>query len=432
MKFQECDYILCQFILSLEFILKKERNKTYIMMKKTLLFSCLFAFSLGVQAQDNHGYGADDSQFKSLAEEVAHLKKSNDMFNVYINYAASVQAVSDEGHEWSAGFKNKHLRLEFKGNLTDKLYYRFCYRLNKSNVASSEDNFARSTDVMMMGYKFSDKLSVEAGKIFQPFGGFEVDENPVYIYEFSDLTGGMECYLGGAIVAYKPIPTQEFVVGVTNAHNDKFADVYGDNSMSIEGDGTHSRRLEKSRIPLGYSLAWNGSFLNDKILTRWSWGIESEARHKHSRMLILGQKLNLERLQWYFDYMSQNDGIDRLGLASDELRGFFTSSGNDVWMSDIHYNSFITKLNWQFVPRWNLMLKGMYETASVTKIDRFKDFRKSYGYVGSVEYYPIKGQDLRIFLAYVGKKVTYKEGVGLDKYNTNRIELGFKYRIKAY
>lgn len=95
------------------------------MMKKTLLCSCLFALSLGVQAQDNHGYGADDCQFKSLAEEVAHLKKSNDMFNVYINYAASVQAVSDEGHEWSAGFKNKHLRLEVKGNLTDKLYYRF-------------------------------------------------------------------------------------------------------------------------------------------------------------------------------------------------------------------------------------------------------------------------------------------------------------------
>ena len=95
-------------------------------------------------------------------------------------------------------------------------------------------------------------------------------------------------------------------------------------------------------------------------------------------------------------------------------------------------NSFITKLNWQFAPQWNLMLKGMYETASVTKVDRFKDFRKSYGYVGSVEYYPVKSQDFRVFLAYVGRKVTYKDGVGLDKYNTNRIELGFKYRIKAY
>ena len=393
---------------------------------------CLLALSVSMNAQDNHGYGGDDGHFKSLAEEVTKLKKSNDMFNVYLNTAASAQVETDNEHEWSTGSKNKHLRLEIKGNLTDKLYYRFCYRMTNSNVARSEDNFARSTDVVMIGYRFSDKFSVEAGKIFQPFGGYEVDENPIYIYEYSDLTGGLECYLGGVVVNYKPIPTQEFVVGVTNAHNDKFADVYGDNSLAIEGDGTQNRILEKTRIPLGYSLGWNGSFLNNRLLTRWSWGIEGEARHKYSRMLILGQKLNLDRLQWYFDYMYQNDGLDRFGLASREVRDFFPAVGGEVWMSDVHYTSFITKLNWQFAPQWNLMLKGMYETASVTKVDRFKDFRKSYGYVGSVEYYPVKSQDFRVFLAYVGRKVTYKDGVGLDKYNTNRIELGFKYRIKAY
>lgn len=393
---------------------------------------CLLALSVSMNAQDNHGYGGDDGHFKSLAEEVTKLKKSSDMFNVYLNTAASVQVETDNEHEWSTGFKNKHLRLEIKGNLTDKLYYRFCYRMTNSNVARSEDNFARSTDVVMIGYRFSDKLSVEAGKIFQPFGGYEVDENPIYIYEYSDLTGGLECYLGGVVVNYKPVPTQEIVVGVTNAHNDKFADVYGDNSLAIEGDGTQNRILEKTRIPLGYSLGWNGSFLNNRLLTRWSWGIEGEARHKYSRMLILGQKLNLDRLQWYFDYMYQNDGLDRFGLASREVRDFFPAVGGEVWMSDVHYTSFITKLNWQFAPQCNLMLKGMYETASVTKVDRFKDFRKSYGYVGSVEYYPVKSQDFRVFLAYVGRKVTYKDGVGLDKYNTNRIELGFKYRIKAY
>ena len=393
---------------------------------------CLLALSVSMNAQDNHGYGGDDGHFKSLAEEVTKLKKSNDMFNVYLNTAASAQVETDNEHEWSTGFKNKHLRLEIKGNLTDKLYYRFCYRMTNSNVARSEDNFARSTDVVMIGYRFSDKLSVEAGMIFQPLGGYEVDENPIYIYEYSDLTGGLECYLGGVVVNYKPVPTQEIVVGVTNAHNDKFADVYGDNSLAIEGDGTQNRILEKTRIPLGYSLGWNGSFLNNRLLTRWSWGIEGEARHKYSRMLILGQKLNLDRLQWYFDYMYQNDGLDRFGLASREVRDFFPAVGGEVWMSDVHYTSFITKLNWQFAPQWNLMLKGMYETASVTKVDRFKDFRKSYGYVGSVEYYPVKSQDFRVFLAYVGRKVTYKDGVGLDKYNTNRIELGFKYRIKAY
>ena len=402
------------------------------MTRKTLLCCCLLALSISMNAQDNHGYGGDDGHFKSLAEEVTKLKKSNDMFNVYLNTAASVQVETDNEHEWSTGFKNKHLRLEIKGNLTDKLYYRFCYRMTNSNVARSEDNFARSTDVVMIGYRFSDKFSVEAGKIFQPFGGYEVDENPIYIYEYSDLTGGLECYLGGVVVNYKPVPTQEIVVGVTNAHNDKFADVYGDNSLAIEGDGTQNRILEKTRIPLGYSLGWNGSFLNNRLLRRWSWEIEGEARHKYSRMLILGQKLDLDRLQWYFDYMYQNDGLDRFGLASREVRDFFPAVGGEVWMSDVNYTSFITKLNWQFAPQWNLMLKGMYETASVTKVDRFKDFRKSYGYVGSVEYYPVKSQDFRVFLAYVGRKVTYKDGVGLDKYNTNRIELGFKYRIKAY
>lgn len=402
------------------------------MTRKTLLCCCLLALSVSMNAQDNHGYGGDDGHFKSLAEEVTKLKKSNDMFNVYLNTAASAQVETDNEHEWSTGFKNKHLRLELKGNLTDKLYYRFCYRMTNSNVARSEDNFARSTDVVMIGYRFSDKFSVEAGKIFQPLGGYEVDENPIYIYEYSDLTGGLECYLGGVVVNYKPVPTQEIVVGVTNAHNDKFVDVYGDNSLAIEGDGTQNRILEKTRIPLGYSLGWNGSFLNNRLLTRWSWGIEGEARHKYSRMLILGQKLNLDRLQWYFDYMYQNDGLDRFGLASREVRDFFPAVGGELWMSDVNYTSFITKLNWQFAPQWNLMLKGMYETASVTKVDRFKDFRKSYGYVGSVEYYPVKSQDFRVFLAYVGRKVTYKDGVGLDKYNTNRIELGFKYRIKAY
>ena len=402
------------------------------MTRKTLLCCCLLALSVSMNAQDNHGYGGDDGHFKSLAEEVTKLKKSKDMFNVYLNTAASAQVETDNDHEWSTGFKNKHLRLEIKGNLTDKLYYRFCYRMTNSNVARSEDNFARSTDVVMIGYRFSDKFSVEAGKIFQPFGGYEVDENPIYIYEYSDLTGGLECYLGGVVVNYKPVPTQEIVVGVTNAHNDKFADVYGDNSLAIEGDGTQNRILEKTRIPLGYSLGWNGSFLNNRLLTRWSWGIEGEARHKYSRMLILGQKLNLDRLQWYFDYMYQNDGLDRFGLASREVRDFFPAVGGEVWMSDVNYTSFITKLNWQFASQWNLMLKGMYETASVTKVDRFKDFRKSYGYVGSVEYYPVNSQDFRVFLAYVGRKVTYKDGVGLDKYNTNRIELGFKYRIKAY
>ncbi|MGP1597153.1 MAG: porin [Prevotella denticola] len=401
-------------------------------MKKNLLCACLLALSLGAEAQDNHGYGADDGQFKSLAEEVAGLKKHNDMFNVYINYAASVQAKSDADHRWGTAFANRLLRLEIKGNLTDRLYYRLRHRLDKSNEAKGEDNFAKATDIMMIGYRFSDKFKLEGGKLCQTWGGFEYDENPLHIYEFSELAGALDIYMAGVIATCRPVPSQELALGVTNSHNEKFNEVYGDNPMAVEADGTHTRSLEKSHNPLTYIVNWNGGFLHDRLQTRWSWGLQGEARHKYSRMVFLGQKLNLDRLQWYFDYMGEFDGLDRLGIATGDVSPSVTGFSGRVWLSDVHYNSFVTKLNWQFAPQWNLMLKGASEQVSVRKTERLKNFRKSYSYIGSVEYYPVKSQDLRFFLAYIGRKVTYREGVGLDRYNTNRIELGFMYRIKAY
>lgn len=398
-------------------------------MKHSLLLGMLLAVATSSNAQDNHGYGAGDGDFKSLSEEIAKLKKHNDMFNVYFNYAASGQVAQDANKDWGTKFANKQLRIEIKGNLTDKLYYRFRHRLNKANGAQSEDNFAKATDIMMVGYKFNDKLKVEAGKMCQIWGGFEFDENPMVIYQYSDMVDNMDNFMAGVAVSYKPVATQELAFEVSNAYNNKFAAEYGINPISLEKNSV--RDLEASKNPLTYIVNWNGSFFGNKLLTRWSWGIQTQARHKYSRMVVLGQELNLPKLQWYFDYMGAFDGLDRLKIASTELTAMPAYTGNS-YFSDVHYNSFITKLNWQFAPQWNLMLKAMYETASVTKVKPLKDYRKSYAYIGSIEYYPVKSQDFRVFLAYVGRKYDYNEGSGLRDFNTNRIELGFMYRIKAY
>ena len=398
-------------------------------MKHSLLLGMLLAVATSSNAQDNHGYGAGDGDFKSLSEEIAKLKKHNDMFNVYFNYAASGQVAQDANKDWGTKFANKQLRIEIKGNLTDKFYYRFRHRLNKANGAQSEDNFAKATDIMMVGYKFNDKLKVEAGKMCQIWGGFEFDENPMVIYQYSDMVDNMDNFMAGVAVSYKPVATQELAFEVSNAYNNKFAAEYGSNPISLEKNSV--RDLEASKNPLTYIVNWNGSFFGNKLLTRWSWGIQTQARHKYSRMVVLGQELNLPKLQWYFDYMGAFDGLDRLKIASTELTAMPAYIGGS-YFSDVHYNSFITKLNWQFAPQWNLMLKAMYETASVTKVKPLKDYRKSYAYIGSIEYYPVKSQDFRVFLAYVGRKYDYNEGSGLRDFNTNRIELGFMYRIKAY
>lgn len=403
-------------------------------MKKIIMMFAALAMTMGANAQgSNIGMGGGDGDIQSIHERITKLEKKNDMFNLYFNYAASFQAEHNSlSDEWGTKFANKQLRLEIKGNLTDKLYYRLRHRLNKATDAKGEDNFAKATDIMMVGYNFNDKLSISGGKMCQIWGGFEFDENPMYIYQYSDMVDYMDNFMAGVTVSYKPIPTQEIAVEISNSYNGKFADEYGDEAVVVNNDEAHA--LQKSKNPLTYIINWNGSFFDGKLNTRWAWGLQTQAKGKYSRMLTLGQQLNLPKFQWYFDYMGAFDDLDRLKIATNELRDAFVGGDapGNVYLGKVHYNSFITKANWQFAPSWNLMLKGMYETASVTKMEQFKNYRKSFGYMGSIEYYPAKQQDFRLFLAYVGRKYDYSTKCGLKDYNTDRIELGFMYRIKAY
>ena len=403
-------------------------------MKKIIMMFAALAMTMGANAQgSNIGMGGGDGDIQSIHERITKLEKKNDMFNLYFNYAASFQAEHNSlSDEWGTKFANKQLRIEIKGNLTDKLYYRLRHRLNKATDAKGEDNFAKATDIMMVGYNFNDKLSISGGKMCQIWGGFEFDENPMYIYQYSDMVDYMDNFMAGVTVSYKPIPTQEIAVEISNSYNGKFADEYGDEAVVVNND--EAQALQKSKNPLTYIINWNGSFFDGKLNTRWAWGLQTQAKGKYSRMLTLGQQLNLPKFQWYFDYMGAFDDLDRLRIATNELGGALVGGDapGNVYLGKVHYNSFITKANWQFAPSWNLMLKGMYETASVTKMEQFKNYRKSFGYMGSIEYYPAKQQDFRLFLAYVGRKYDYSTKCGLKDYNTDRIELGFMYRIKAY
>lgn len=401
-------------------------------MRKKMVFiiASSLAFALGANAQgSNIGMGGGDGDVESLAERVAKLEKKNDAFNLYFNYAASFRAEHNGlTDDRTSRFGNKQLRIEIKGNLTDRLYYRFRHRLNRAIDAKS-DNFAKATDIMMVGYRLTDKWNVQGGKMCLIWGGFEFDENPIRIYQYSDFVDNMDSFMAGAIVSYKPTPSHEIAVEVSNANNGKLVDDYGEGAKSYEGNGNY-RVLEQANHPLTCVVSWNGSLFDNKLQTRWSWGIQTLAKKKYSRMLILGQQLNLPNLQWYLDYMGAYEGLDRLRIATSELGA--TKLKDNSYFSDVIYHSFITKANWQFAPQWNLMLKAMYETVSVSKVEELKNYRKSYGYMASVEYYPVKHQDFRVSLAYVGRKFDYSSKCGLRSFNTDRIELGFMYRIKMY
>lgn len=378
----------------------------------------------------NTGMGGSDDPTVSLTEKIIGLEKKNDAFNVYINYAFGGQT-RPEGSSWHSAFVGKQLRLEFKGNLTEKLYYRFLHRLNSNNTARSEDNFAKATDVMMVGYKLSNHWNVQAGKLCQTWGGYEFDENPIYIYRYTNFTGSIDCFVSGASVAWHPNSKHEWVLGIYNSYNDKFGIEYGNGAHTITADGRTKEMLKANVLPLTYILNWNGCLLDGKLTTKWAVGVKTIADKKYAKMITLGQKLNLKNLQWYVDYMASFEDVDHLRIVSNELK-VIPDYQNNTYFENVVYHSVISKVNWQFAKQCNLMAKGAFEVAHFPIMNQQKASRHGWSYMASLEYFPIKQQDWRVFLAYNGQNHRYNNmPEKISKYN-HRIELGMIARLKLY
>ena len=101
-----------------------------------------------------------------------------------------------------------------------------------------------------------------------------------------------------------------------------------------------------------------------------------------------------------------------------------------IRLADVTYTTLITKAVWHFIPGWNLVAKGSYDTAS-TAITEGR-YRSSVMGVASIEYMPDPSQDFRVFLAATGHRVMFTPASELESFNTGRVELGIMYRIKCY
>lgn len=239
----------------------KQKYSKSIMLSAFTIASLLPVNALAQGAND--GLGGDDGNIESLYTKVTNIEKKQKALNFYVNFAESFQAEhSSKTDEWTTRFYNKNLRIEMTGWLTDNLYYRFRHRLNKTDAPMSEDNFAKATDYMMVGWKFNDTWSIQGGKKCQALGSFEFDENPMFIYQYSDMEDNVDSSKGALNLLYNPSKTQQFSAEVSNTYNGKLADEFGANAQVTTGkvvnDGAAGGKkleveaLEKSNSPLTY------------------------------------------------------------------------------------------------------------------------------------------------------------------------------------
>ena len=189
--------------------------------------------------------------------------------------------------------------------------------------------------------------------------------------------------------------------------------------------------LKSGKMPLVYTLNWNGNF-NNVFKTRWSASVMNEAKSHNMYYYALGNELNLGKWNAFVDFMYSKEDIDRKGIITSIVG---RPGGHNAF--DANYLSVVAKCNYRFLPKWNVFVKGMYETASVGKASEGIEkgnYRTSWGYLGGIEYYPME-TNLHFFVTYVGRSYDFTSRakvLGQENYSTNRISVGFIWQMPVF
>ena len=287
-----------------------------------------------------------------LFEELTDVKKNTDKFNLYLNMQGSFDAHFRDGFQ-EGDFNMHQLRIEAKGNINNWLSYRYRQRLNRSNDANGMiDNLPTSIDYAGIGIQLNEQFSLFTGKQCAAYGGFEFDLNPIDVYQYCDMIDYMSNFMTGLNVGYNITPDQQLNLQILNSRNGSFDSTYG---ITEDTEG-NVPDLKSGKMPLVYTLNWNGNF-NNMFKTRWSTSIMNEAKNHNMYYYAIGNELNLGKWNAFVDFMYSKEDIDRKGIIT-SIVGH--QGGHNVF--DTGYLSVVAKCNYRFLPKWNAFVKGMYET----------------------------------------------------------------------
>ena len=388
-------------------------------MKKIILFALLFVPTTIMAQQDKDASAGEESLF----EKITKIEKKQDNFHFLLNLNNSFDVNQGNGEFQNAKFNMRQIRIEAKGNFNKTFSFRWRQRLNRNNSPAPDgiDNMpASSIDVAGIGVRTNDVFSMFLGKQCAAYGGIEFDLNPIEIYEYSDMVDYMSNFLTGANFQFQLHPNHQLQLQVLDSRSASMEDMYG-------------QGYEQSKVPLLYTVNWNGSF-GGVFNTRWSYSIMSQAKGYQSHYVALGNELNLDKFNAFFDVMYMREGIDREGIVS----GIIGNNAKGGHLNDAEYLSLVLKAQYRFNPQWNVFVKGMLENEGLSKangaIEKGK-YRTAYGYLAGIEYYPLKNSNLHFFLTYVGRNYSYTDrakALGASNYSTNRISLGYIWQLPMF
>ncbi len=384
-------------------------------MKKYVLL-ILFLFAQTVMLGQDHQLSKDTLSKPIIPKERLDLLKNVD---IIFNMQFANDNFFRDGKFQESAFSNNQMRLEIKGQIHDKVYFRFRDRYTKTTNPGSRDNLSRSTDMAYIGVTLSPKTRLNLGKMSADWGGYEFDLNPIDILEYNDILEYADNFLTGAGITYQAFQNHSFGLQVLNSRVSDFEDVYQDRVPV---------NLEKAKVPMAYITNWRGRFFGGKFETIYSYSFFKETTKKGMNFYSLGHKYQDKKLTLMYDFKYSNEGIDRKGIITNMIPGEEVNIQQNV-----SYLENWLRAEYLIAPKVNLSLTLMHSNAyaknMVVADSGYNHIRASYGFIPSVQYLPFKDLNLRFFVSYVGRYYNYstyaQEQLGQANYNTGRFSVGF-------
>jgi hypothetical protein len=323
-----------------------------------------------------------------------------------------------DGKYVKSNFGINQFRLEIKGKVHDKVYFRFRDRYTRLPDPQSVDNISRSTDLAFIRIDASPKWSFAFGKLCADWGGYEFDINPIEIYEYNDIVEFADNFLTGVQASWRANARHEFTFQALNSRTKSFQELYD----SIPG-------VEESKFPLALVANWRGSFWDGKFTTLWSYSSFLEAKNKKMHYLALGNQLSLDKLQFTYDFKWSDEDIDRKTIVTDMVPDNLYPYAAE----DVSYVEHWLQIKARIAPKWTLSAVGMVSDAywagnPDNNPGKDKHLRTAWGFIPSVEYYPFKNFNLYFFGSAIMRSYNYtsyaESRLGQRDFSRTRIQIG--------
>ncbi len=351
-------------------------------------------------------------------------------FHLILNQQYAFRSDLENGEYLDSRFVMEQFRLEMRGRVSEKVFFRFRHRYISSFEPQTVDKIIKGVDLAYLTVKLGnkEKWEITAGKLCADWGGFEFDLNPIDIYEYSDIIEEADNFLSGVGVKYNLNERHAFNFQVLNSRTQSYDEIYGNDTII-------GASVEPSKAPLGGVISWRGSFFDGKFSTLYHYSLFNEAKGIFKNYFAFGNRLTLDKISIAYDYKHSFEDLDRTGIISDLIpRDEF-----EYQLRDTEYNSHWVRIDWTFKENWHLCFDGFIDHAKWNggedPAKTTNDIRTSYGFIPTLEYYPWKDINLKFFVGYVGRVYNYSDytkGVlNIGDSNTGRIMVGLISPLKV-